>query len=361
MYTSWKVRFAAMLGLTAAMLFAYLLPTAVKGATDREVKEFMAKIQDGNADVRYATWRSAGKIGASAVVPLGELVAGKNRGVARAASEALNVIAHHASRPGATAEREAVSREFLKLLARGKPHATQVKGLELLALTAGDACVPPIARLLHDEKLRENARRALERIPGKASLQALIGVVKKVPEGFRPAVIHSLGQKGSTEALDVLVDCAESSNKAVALAAYSALSRIGEVHSRQPQPAFRWEDLSEREKRCVANAFVLFAEKRAVRGDREMALRIYRGVLAGAEEEHFKCAGLIGIGAFGSASDVEAMLPALSDESPVVRRVAMEALASLKGSDINAALEKAMETASPEVKDCLSKILSARK
>lgn len=361
MHTSWRVRFVAALGLIALALFVAMLPTVVKGAAEQDVREFIAKIQDDSADVRYAAWRGAGKIGAPVVVPLGELVASKDRGVAKAASEALNIIAHHASRPGAAAEKKAVSRALLRLLGRKRLHATRVKALELLALTGGDECVPRIARLLDNKKLREDARRALERIPGKASLHALIEALKKAPEEFRPAVIHSLGQKGAAEALDALVDCAESPDKKIALAAFDAVSRIGEVHWREPQYSLQWEELSERDSVFIGNAFLRFAEKRALKGDTEMALEIYRGVLSRAEQEHLRCAGLIGVGKFGSASDVGSMVPALSDESPIVRSVAAEALTALKGPDVNAALEKAMETASGEVKVCISKILSARK
>ena len=363
MHTTLKVWLSRVAGLalTAVMLFVVLLPAAGVSATKQEVKEFIEKIQDDSADVRYAAWRDAAKVGARAVAPLGELVASKNQGVAKAASEALNTIAHHASRPGAKAERKAVSRALLRLLGRKKPHATRVKALELLALTGADECVPRVARLLNDKKLREDARRALERIPGKASLQALIEAVKKVPEEFRPAVIHSLGQKGATEALDVLTDCAETPNKAMALAAFEAMSRIGEVPSREPQPVLDWKELSERERAFTGNVFLRFAEKRAAKGDTEMALEIYRGVLRSAEQEHFRCAGLIGLGKLGSASDVGAMIPALSGESAVVRSVASQALICLKGPDVNTALEEVMETASPDVKDRISKILSARK
>lgn len=361
MHTLKNVHFAAALGLTAVMLFVVLLPAAGVSATKQEVKEFIAKIQDDNADVRYAAWRNAGKVGARAVVPLGELVASKSRGTAKAASEALNTIAHHASRPGAAAERKAVTRQLLRLLGRKKPHATRVKALELLALTGADECVPRVARLLNNKKLREDARRALERISGKASLQALIEASKKAPEEFRPAVIHSLGQKGATEALDALVDCAESPNKKIALAAFGAMSRIGEVHSREPQYSLYLEDLSERDWVFIGNAFLRFAEKRAAKGDVEMALEIYRGVLSRAEQEHLTCSGLIGVGKLGSASDVGSMVPALSAESPIVRSVAVEALTTLKGPDVNAALEKAMDAASADVKDCILKILAARK
>ncbi len=346
--------------MASVVLVLCLFGTAARGATEQEVKEFIAKIRDENADVRYAAWKSAGPMGAAAVAPLGELVANENKGVAKAASEALRTIANHASRPDAAAERKAVSAELVRLLADGKPHVTRVKALEFLALAGDDECVPPIARLLADEKLREDARRALERIPGKASVQALMEALKTAPEEFRPAIIHSLAQKNAAEALDAIVDCAESPNKAIALAAYKALSRIEGLPSRRPQSATGWEELSDREKRAIGDAFLRFAEKRGAAGDTEMALGIYRAVLERTEEQHFKCAALVGLGKFGSAADVPLMVSALTNESAAVRQVAQEALVFMRDPGVNAALEQASATASPELKMTIAKILFRR-
>jgi hypothetical protein len=121
------------------------------------------------------------------------------------------------------------------------------------------------------------------------------------------------------------------------------------------------DDLSEAEKEFLINGAFLFAEKRAAKGDTTMAVAIYRSLLGRSEREHFKCGVLIGLGKCGSASDVDAMVSALSDESATVRGVAAEALIALKGADVNGALEKAMDGASPDVKESISKVLSARK
>jgi len=360
MRSSSRKGFGPFVVLAASVVLVCLCGKAARGASEQEVKEFIGKIQDGNADVRYAAWRSAGQVGAPAVAPLGELVASQNRGVAKAASEALKTIAHHASRPGATAERKAVSAELVKLLGAEKPLVTRVKALELLAFTADDEFVPPIARLLNDEKLREDARRALERIPGRASVQALMEALSKASEEFRPFIIHSLGQKNAVEALDALVGCAESSSRAIAVAAYKAISRIEGIPTRRPQPAVGQEELSKRERGDVADAFLRFADRRAAEGDSEMAVGIYRAIVARAQDEHFKCAGLIGLGKVGSAAEVGALVSCLTDESLVVRRVAEEALVSMKDPGVNAALEQAMQTAAPDLKDAIAKVLAAR-
>lgn len=212
--------------------------------------------------------------------------------------------------------------------------------------------------------MREDVRRTLERIPGKASVQALIEALEKSPEEFRPAIIHSLAQKNAVEAMDAIVNCAESPNREIALAAYQAISRIDGVPSRSPQAAVGWELLSDREKAVVGDAFLGFADKRAAAGDTDMSLGIYRAVLERTDvaslQEHFKCAALVGLGKYGSASDVASMIPALADESAAVRGIAEKALAEMKGPGVDAALKAALKTASGEEKECLSKILSVR-
>ncbi len=364
MQYSEKKRFVGALSLAVALCIGSPKAMVSGAATPEEVKAFLAKIQDANADARYAAWKGAGLIGAPAVLPLAKLLTNENKGIAKAASEALSTIAHHASRPGADEERRAVSKELAGLLDAKQPHVTRVKALALLALTACDDCVPRIASFLQEEKLRDEVRRTLERIPGKASVQALMDALKTMREEFRPAILHSLAQKNAAEALDAIVDCAESPNKEIAIAAYQAISRIDGVPSRRPQAAVAWSQLSEREKMLVGDAFLRFADKRAAAGDTKMSLGIYRAVLGRTDvdstQEHFKCAALIGLGKYGSVSDVPLMISALAHESAAVRHVAEEALVSMGDPGVNSALEQASASASPESKTSIAEILFRR-
>ena len=66
----------------------------------------------------------------------------------------------------------------------------------MLSEIGGDESVEPIAALLGDEAFREDARMALERIPGERSLAALRAALQAAPEGFRPHLVQSLRARG---------------------------------------------------------------------------------------------------------------------------------------------------------------------
>jgi hypothetical protein len=66
----------------------------------------------------------------------------------------------------------------------------------MLSEIGDDDVVQPVARLLHDPELREDARAALERIPGKKSLAALQLALRNAPPGFKPAIAESLRVRG---------------------------------------------------------------------------------------------------------------------------------------------------------------------
>jgi HEAT repeat protein len=179
--------------------------------SEASVDELIAQIQSANADVRYKAWRSAGPMGAPAVVPLGTLMASPDTGVAKAAKGALETVAHHAARPGAREEAYAVSQELLKLagnvlpapsadVPQGaqvrnvavRPFAVRAEALHLLGFTADSRSVPGIAKLLSDPVVRDEARMALERIPGSASLNALKQAEKTADDSFRSHLRQSL-------------------------------------------------------------------------------------------------------------------------------------------------------------------------
>lgn len=114
---------------------------------------------------------------------------------ARAARRALWKIVRHAGRPGAGAERRAVVAELLGLLGQGH-NAVRRETIWMLSEIGGDEAVPSLASLLSNRELREDARAALQRIPGEKSLAALKSALATVSADFRPAIAVSLRVRG---------------------------------------------------------------------------------------------------------------------------------------------------------------------
>ena len=66
----------------------------------------------------------------------------------------------------------------------------------MLSEIGGRNAIKPIARLIANKELREDARMALERIPNKQVLQALRYRFKKAPGDFKPNMAQSLRKRG---------------------------------------------------------------------------------------------------------------------------------------------------------------------
>lgn len=158
--------------------------------------ELIVKLKDPDDKVRTEAWFGAGRVGAPAIRPLSALAAEDDLEVARAAKRGLWQIVRHAGRPGAGEELTAVQAELVSLLDGRLPAALLREVLWMLSEIGGEESVQPIARQLTHMQLREDARMALERIPGAGSLAALKAGLAAAPDDFKTNMAQSLRQRG---------------------------------------------------------------------------------------------------------------------------------------------------------------------
>ena len=175
-------------GLAAAATTAAL-------ADDAAVTKLIADLQSSDDAIRGATWQGAATLGAPAVKPLTSVMNHPQFEVARSAKRALWTIVRHAARPKAGQERKAVQSELLALL-QTAPASVRRELLWMLSEIGDPAVIAPLAALLTEADLREDARCALERIPGAKATRALEQALHTVPENFRPAIANSLRVRG---------------------------------------------------------------------------------------------------------------------------------------------------------------------
>ena len=159
------------------------------------VNKLIADIQSSDDDIRGAAWQGAASFGAPAVKPLAGVMAQPDFEIARAAKRALWKIVRHAGRPKAGKERKAVQAELLSLL-QTAPVPVRREAIWMLSEIGDADAVEPLAVLLMDVDVREDARCALERIPNSKATRALEMALKTVPENFRSAVVNSLRVRG---------------------------------------------------------------------------------------------------------------------------------------------------------------------
>jgi len=179
----------------AAAATAVMTGTA-GAARKKAVSKLIAGIRDDDDKVRAEAWLGAGKFGAAAVKPLAKVMTDKDFEIARAAKRGLWKIVRYAGRPGAGNEKRAVVGELVELLGDEQPVPVRREVLWMLSEIGDRKSIKPIAALLSNKDLREDARMVLQRIPTKNALAALRAGFKAAPEDFKLNIAQSLRQRG---------------------------------------------------------------------------------------------------------------------------------------------------------------------
>jgi len=176
----------------AAGVMAQMASTAQAQGVD----ELIAGIKSDSAEKRTETWQSAGEVGAPAVKSLAKVMTDDELEVARAAKRALWQIVRYTGRPGANQERRAVETELTGLLGDDQPVAVRREVLWMLSEIGARRSIEPVAGLLRNEDLREDARMVLERVPNRRAVAALKAGFEAAPEDFKPNMAQSLRKRG---------------------------------------------------------------------------------------------------------------------------------------------------------------------
>jgi HEAT repeat protein len=245
-------------------------------------------------------------------------MASANPGVAKAAREAITTMTHGSPR------KAEVVQQLLALAQNGPPMA-RVLAYRNLSLIAGEDSVPIVAKAIHDPELREEVVFCLERIPGQASNKALLGAYKETKDDFKPRILAALGHRRVEEAAPLCAQAMRSSNKELAVAAVKAYGRIGHrAQAVYPDAA----TLGEWQKIDQMDSLLRFADAQASRGNSAEAIKIYRTALD-RSEEHWQCAGIIGLAKLGTAEAASLIFPKLKNPNDKVRITARNAWRSM--------------------------------
>jgi HEAT repeat protein len=167
------------------------------GAKRQAVDKLIGKIKDDSDKVRTEGWLGAGEVGAPAVKPLAEVMTDDDMEVARAAKRALWKIVRHTGRPRAAGAKRAVEAKLVELLGDDQPVSVRREVLWMLSEIGTFKAVKPIAGLLSNKRLREDARMVLERIPSPGAVKALKAGLKAAPEDFKLNIAQSLRKRGA--------------------------------------------------------------------------------------------------------------------------------------------------------------------
>ena len=162
---------------------------------DLGIQDLIERIRSSDEAVSGAAWQSAGPCGAAAVKPLAVLMADDDFELARKAKRALNLVVRHAGHPAAARERKAVERQLILLLS-SSPDSIRREVVWMLSEIGTTRVIGPMAALLAEAELREDARSALTRHPAPKAVTALKSAFAAASGDFKYALAESLRQRG---------------------------------------------------------------------------------------------------------------------------------------------------------------------
>ena len=229
-----------------------------------------------------------------------------------------------------------------------------------LQIAGGEESVPALAACLGDPDLAESACEALVANPSPAAMAALRDALPKAGATARVSIVQAVGERRDARAVDALLAEAKSGDVAVRLAAIEALGRIGDPRA-EPVIAGALGKGTEAEQRAVFDAYLRLAEAMRDGGRAAQARNIYVHALQAASNPSRRCAALVGIAAVGTAADVSAVLPFVSDPDPLVRHSAAQCLAGMADEKVAPALAEAMKGSPPPVRAAVLRVLALRK
>jgi HEAT repeat protein len=290
-------------------------------------EKFLADIRSADAEVRFAAWSRAGDADPEVIPSLGKLLVADQPGVRKAADESLKRIVHGVGKqPGGT-RRAAVVRQLIVLTADGQAGWTRTMALRHLSLIGGDETVPVAAKLLRNVELQEEAVFCLERIPGAASIQAIMKAMPDVSDAFKPRLLAALGHRKAEEAVDLCASAMGSQNVEIVMAGLKSTARIGKKPSVNVMPP-NYESLSGWQRIEYTDSALRYADDQVRRGDIAEAVKYYKDFLA-RPEEHLQCAAIIGLSKTGSPEAAGLIFTKLKSPNNTVRITARKAWDSM--------------------------------
>jgi hypothetical protein len=169
-------------------------------AVPKRPEALISMLASTNEAVRAAAVETAPEYGATAVRPLGFTLGSGDFELARRARQALQRIVRDAGRPGADPVRASgVETKLLPLLGKGLiPIQARRELLWILSEIGTARSVEPVAALLADKDLREDARCVLTRLPYPEAVAALKAAFSNAEASFKDALADSLRARGET-------------------------------------------------------------------------------------------------------------------------------------------------------------------
>jgi HEAT repeat protein/type 1 glutamine amidotransferase len=217
--------------------------------------------------------------------------------------------------------------------------------------------VPALAKLLADKELSHMARFALQFMAAPEAGAALREALPKLDGDLKIGVIGSIGQRGDREAVPAIAGLIAGGNPDIARAAIESLGRIG---GSEAAGALARAKVPANLKPARDNAYLMCADKMLAEEQESEAVKIYREMIAPANNTWIRIAAYKGLARAEKDKVVPLILALLKDRDLDLQRAAGKFITEMPGTAITQALAEQLGGLSPDAQVVLLSALEGR-
>jgi HEAT repeat protein len=302
------------------------------------------------------------KLGPAAVREICGRVLASEAGDDSKARFAVNGLAIYVTRPGAESERALFARALLASVAGSRDKNVAAFLLSQIQAAGKKESIRPLAGYLADETLAGPAAAALRTIGGPEAARALLKSLDAAPPAARSAIIKSLGELRSREAVKKILRYAESAEEGLRRTALFALANIGDPAA-GPILSKSRVAASFRERAQAPSLYLLFARRLVEAGRTAQGLDAARAVVDSyvrPEESHLAAEALaLIVSALGERA-LPDLLRAMDSPHHDYRGAALALTSSIPGIGATARWVERAAQCGPDVRAEVTEMLGRR-
>jgi len=255
--------------------------------------------------------------------------------------------------------RKALERQCIETLSGDAEQAEKERACRILQMIGTTEAIDALAALLPDEKLSHFARKALEPMPYPQAGAALRAVLPKAAGNVKIGIIHSLGVRRDAQAVGILVPLLKDADTQIAAAAAWALGRTATPQAVEALAKFRAE-APPALGAAAADASLIAAEQLLASARSRQAAEIYAALRATRWPLHVRLGAFTGLLEAEPAGAEQRLLQAINGSDELLRRIAIDKVATIKGQGLGRRFAKQLPRLEPEAQVLLIRALTRR-
>ena len=228
-----------------------------------------------------------------------------------------------------------------------------------LALIGSERHIPALAKNLTDEHTSHIALYALIHIPGPQVDKALLEALENASGRARTGIITALGERGTNSAVDKLTELLGSADTYAASESARALGRIAtDKAAKSLEKAFAGQTGAD--PIVTADAFLTCADRIFARGDKDLAVSIYRKVYMSRSKSFIRAAALKGLADSLEDQALPFVVEALGGQDGKLRTMAAQLARQMPGNQVTETLAGRIQKLPPKSQQLLLTALGFR-